>query len=97
MSNKKRISKRVKSIQGKYRMKHMSFMCAWLVSCIKAAQEFRISLRNSSAHYPSGGFIPNNGEPEKIIDSHGDEKVIEGYFKKVTDNNGIRWEYFKHL
>ncbi|MGH1520543.1 hypothetical protein [Chryseobacterium sp. JK1] len=49
----------------------------------------------------SGGFIPNSGEREKIVDSHGNEKIVDchevkanGYFKKVTDSNGEIWQHF---
>lgn len=72
MSNKKRINNRIKSIQNKDRLRVMNNLCTWLVNIIKSAEQVKRSFKKLALAYESG----RSTEPEKIIDSHGDEMVI---------------------
>lgn len=73
MSNKKRIKNKVDSIQRKKRLKLFSLACQYAVEIINRAIEARRHL--ISLNYPSGRFIPNNGELEKITNTS--QKIIK--------------------
>lgn len=75
MSNKKRIKNKVDNIQRKKQLKLFSLACQYAVTIINRAIEARRK-HFLSLKYPSGGFIPNNGELEKIIDSNGVEFIM---------------------
>ncbi|MEE6129913.1 hypothetical protein V2E39_21115 [Chryseobacterium arthrosphaerae] len=70
MSNKKRIKKKVDIIQRKKQLKLFSLACQCATTIINRAIEA------SRKHYLYGGFIPYYVDLEKIIDSHGDEKIL---------------------
>jgi hypothetical protein len=76
MSNKKRIKNKVDSIKRKKQLKLFSLACEYATKIINAAIEEARARHQISLKYPSGGFIPNNREPEKIVDSHGDEMIM---------------------
>ncbi|MBS7112628.1 MAG: hypothetical protein KH100_15705 [Dysgonomonas mossii] len=73
MNNKKRIKKKVDIIQRKKQLKLFSLACQYATTIINRAIEAK------RKYYHSGGFIPYDVYPEKIIDSHGDEMVLPNF------------------
>lgn len=72
MSNKKRISKKVKAIHHKIAMKRFMLGCRIMKACIDVALEYKKMIANPGAFYPIDGVVPNDVTKETIIDSHGD-------------------------
>ncbi|MGV2452444.1 UNVERIFIED_CONTAM: hypothetical protein POZ17_19730 [Ralstonia mannitolilytica] len=75
MSNKKRISKKIRNIEFNRQIVKLAFGFKLLHYAVEYSRAIR-KQQLSENTYPSGGSIPNNGGPEKIIDSHGDEKIL---------------------
>lgn len=76
MSNKKRISRKVNNIQKSKHLKIMTLACKAAVDIINMVVNERRMHLLAIEKYPKGGLIPNDGIPEKLIDSHGDEMVM---------------------
>ncbi|WP_347216680.1 hypothetical protein [Chryseobacterium sp.] len=76
MSNKKRIRKKVKSIEQRKYVKAFQFGCKVLSVAINHALQMKaMQVAKTGKSYPSGGNIPNGGETEKIVGSNGSEKI----------------------
>lgn len=88
MSNKKRIQKKVKSIEYRKYIKAFQFGCKVLSVAINHVMQMKaMKISKLGNSYPSGGIIPNGGESERIVDSNGNEKIISKYVRnKLTDS-----------
>lgn len=84
MSNKKRISKKKNSINEKASSKRFKLACLLMIEIINNAVNARRGLALLASSYTIGGLIPNSLDHEKMIDSHGDEKIIPKFEARLN-------------